>query len=58
MVKITVSEDCDNAPKKQFIRNFCIANAYADMKAVMSMLADDICLEIPGCKKASGKEAG
>lgn len=56
MAKITIPEDCDNAPKKKFIKDFCIANANADMKTVMTMLTDDICLEIPGYKTARGKE--
>jgi hypothetical protein len=57
MVKVTIPEDCGNAPKIQFIKDFCIANAKAEIKTVMSMLSDDIILEIPGYKTASGKDS-
>lgn len=56
MVKITLPEDCGNAPKIQFIKDFCIANAHGDITTVMSMLSDDILLEIPGYKTAVGKK--
>ncbi len=57
MVKITVPADCDNAPKRRFIKDFCVANVHGDIKTVMDMLTDDICLEIPGYKTVQGQEA-
>ena len=57
MVKVTIPEDCGNAPKIQFIKDFCIANAKADIKTAMDMLTEDIILEIPGYKTVQGKHA-
>lgn len=57
MVKITVTEDCGNAPKKEFIKDFCIALAHANIEAAMDMLAENVHLEIPGYTSASGKQA-
>ena len=57
MVKITVTEDCGNAPKKQFVKDFCIALAHANIAVAMDMLADDVHVEIPGYESASGKQA-
>ena len=55
MIKISVSEDCGNAPKKQFIKDFCIASANGQIAAVIEMVTDDIALIIPGYKNAHGR---
>jgi hypothetical protein len=57
VAQITVSEDCGNAPKKQFIHDFCIALATANIGDAMDMLTDDVHLEIPGYASVSGKQA-
>lgn len=56
MVKVVMQEDCGNAPKQKFIRDFCVANANADITTVMNMVTEDIRLEIPGYATVSGKE--
>ena len=56
-MKITIKEDCGNAPKKQFIKDFFVAIAQENIKTVMNMVSDDICLEIIGYQTAQGKQA-
>ena len=41
MTKIYVTEDCGNAPKKEYIREFNIAFAEADVEKILSMFSDD-----------------
>ena len=55
MVKVIIDEDCGNAPKKQYIKEFLIASADANIGAAVSMVTDDIHLEIPGYKSVHGK---
>jgi ketosteroid isomerase-like protein len=57
MAKITVSEDCGNAPKKQFILDFNIAFANGDMVTVLDCLTNDITWEIVGKETVVGKDA-
>lgn len=57
MTKIVCAEDCGNAPKKQYIKDFNIAFAKADVKEVLSMLTDDAEWEIVGEKLVRGKAA-
>ncbi len=56
MVKVSAAEDCGNAPKKQFVKDFLIASAQADFKAVAEMLRDDANLEIINYVTVSGKD--
>lgn len=55
MVKIIVDEDCNNAPKKQYVKDFLIAAATSDSQTVSDMLADNISLEIVGQQSAGDK---
>lgn len=57
MVKVTCEEDCGNAPKKQFIKDFNIAYAQADVPALLSMMTDDIEWHLIGADHIHGKEA-
>ncbi|HIA91907.1 TPA: nuclear transport factor 2 family protein [Candidatus Saccharibacteria bacterium] len=57
MTKITVDADCDNAPKKQFIKDFNIAFAYADMNKVVDMMSDDAEWVVVGKGRWTGKES-
>ena len=42
MVTITVHEDCDNAPKKRFLRDFIVAVVSNDSAFVARNVTDDI----------------
>lgn len=55
MVKVFVEEDCDNAPKKQFIRDITIAYANCDVQKVLAGFTDDVRWSAPGDWEMSGK---
>lgn len=55
MVKITVGEDCGNAPKKLLLKDFNIAFAERDIDLVADSLSDDITWNIVGDKEVQGK---
>jgi hypothetical protein len=55
MVKITVDEDCGNAPKKLFLKDFNIAFAEKDIDFVADSVSDDISWDIVGDKTVQGK---
>ncbi len=57
MVDIFVEENCNNAPKKQFVKDFLIAIATSDLEAVANMLDDNVTLEAVGHKMISEKES-
>ena len=56
MLKIDVQEDCGNAPKKAFIRDFNIAFVKGEIEALLDNLADDIEWHMIGDKTMSSKE--
>lgn len=56
MPKITVPEDCGNAPKKEFIRDFNIAFIKNDLEAILDAMTDDIEWELVGDTVRTGKE--
>jgi ketosteroid isomerase-like protein len=55
MPKITVNADCDDAPKKQLLRDLNIAYAQADVENVLACLTDDIHWQITGAFAMRGK---
>lgn len=57
MTKVTISEDCENAPKKQFIKDFNIAFAKQDINFILECFADDAYWEMVGGQSWGGKEA-
>ncbi len=56
MITVTSGLDCGNAPKKRYIYDFCVANAQADIRAVVAMVSDDIKLNIYGHQRAAGRD--
>ena len=56
-MKLTVTPDCGNAPKKAFLRDFNMAFARADIPALLAAVTDDFRWEMVGDKVISGKEA-
>ena len=57
MVKVSTGEDCGNAPKKAFVLDFLIANASGDTEKALSMVADDVRIELVGREVHEGKSA-
>lgn len=57
MTKITVGQDCGNAPKRQFIVELLSAFARNDQQCVLDSLTDDVRWEIVGRESFEGKEA-
>lgn len=55
MLKISVSQDCGNAPQKQFIKDFNIAFAQDETAKVLDLVTDDVRWEIVGDKVFQGK---
>src|SRR5688572_24528441 len=55
MVKITVSADCGNSPRKLFLKDFHIALATGDAALISANLDDNILWQIPGDKDVHGK---
>src|SRR5215203_2608203 len=56
MTKITVGEDCGNAPKKELLRDFNIAFVKGDVDHLLQNLTDDICWTMVGDRLFEGKE--
>jgi ketosteroid isomerase-like protein len=56
MTKVTISEDCENAPKKEFIKDFNIAFAKEDIDYILDCFADDAHWEMVGAQSWDGKE--
>lgn len=56
MVTITVHEDCGNAPKKLFLKDFLVAIVSNDRAFVARNTTDDICWNLVGGRCLSGKQ--
>ncbi|MBG47610.1 MAG: DNA-binding protein [Pseudozobellia sp.] len=56
MVKITAPADCDNTPKKKFLKEFNVAFAEADVDYFHDKLTDDVVWNMVGDKIIEGKE--
>lgn len=56
MTKILIDTDCNNAPKKQYIKDFNIAFAHAELEKVSDMMSDDAVWVIIGKGEWSGKK--
>ncbi|TRX59209.1 nuclear transport factor 2 family protein [Fulvivirga sp. M361] len=56
MTKITVTPDCKNAPRKQFLKDFNIAFATGDADFIIRHVNDDIRWNIYGDKHIEGKD--
>lgn len=57
MLKVNVSEDCGNAPKKAQLRDFNIAFAKNDLEQVLENLTDNIRWMVVGDQLLEGKES-
>ena len=55
MAKITVYEDCGNAPKKLFLKNFIVSVVEGDHDFIASNTTDDILWDRIGDERISGK---
>ncbi len=55
-MKITVPEDCGNAPKREFIRDFNIAFVENNKEKILDFMSDDIVWVMVGKKIMQGKE--
>ncbi|GHO50519.1 hypothetical protein [Ktedonospora formicarum] len=56
MVMITVHEDCGNAPKKLFLKDFIVAAVSNDSAFVARKITDDILWNLVGRRCISGKQ--
>ena len=56
MTKITVHANLENAPKKEFLKDFNIAFATGEADFIIDHVSDDIHWMIYGDKEISGKE--
>lgn len=56
MTKITVSADCGNAPKREFLKEINIAFAKGNLDFLTESVTDQIVWNIIGDKKIEGKE--
>lgn len=56
MVKVTVHEDCGNAPKKLFLKDFLVAVVSNDSAFIARNMTDDIRWEMVGSQCISGKQ--
>ncbi len=56
MVTITVHEDCGNAPKKLFLKDFLVASVSNDSAFVARNTTDDIRWNLVGSRCISGKQ--
>lgn len=56
MVTITVHEDCGNAPKKLFLKDFIVAVVGNDSAFVARNTTDDISWNLVGSRCISGKQ--
>lgn len=55
-MKIVVPEDCENAPRKELIRDFNIAFAENKKDKILEFMANDIVWVMVGKKIMNGKE--
>lgn len=56
MVKITVHEDCGNAPKKLFLRDFVISVVKNDSEHIFHNIIDDVQWNFIGGRRIDGKQ--
>ncbi|QBD78957.1 hypothetical protein EPA93_24425 [Ktedonosporobacter rubrisoli] len=56
MVNIIVHEDCGNAPKKLFLKDFLVAAVRNDSDFITRNTTDDICWNLVGSRNISGKQ--
>ncbi|WP_308992473.1 nuclear transport factor 2 family protein [Mariniflexile litorale] len=56
MTKINIQADCNNAPKKEFLKDFNIAFASADTDFLLNHVDENIQWTIYGDKKIEGKK--
>ncbi len=56
MVKITVSADCGNAPKKLLLKDLNIAFVKGDTAFISESVADDLMWELVGDQTIHGKD--
>ncbi|MEO1253313.1 MAG: nuclear transport factor 2 family protein, partial [Bacteroidota bacterium] len=56
LTKITVTPDCGNAPRKEFLKNLNIAFATGDADFIIEHVSEDIKWNIYGDKHINGKE--
>src|SRR5690606_7020855 len=56
MANITVSVDCGNSPKKEFLKDYSIAIANGDIDFVTNNISDSIYWEIIGDNTITSKE--
>lgn len=56
MVKINVLEDCGNAPKKQFLKDFIIAVVKNENAFLARNVTKDICWNVVGGRSAQGQQ--
>lgn len=54
-MEIRIEEDCGNAPKKEFVKNFTIALAQGEVEKVAEMVTDDVVWEVVGEAEFQGK---
>ncbi len=55
-MKLNFSQDCSNSPKRELIKNICLAVVENDMDTVCAHLTDDIIWEFVEEIQLSGKE--
>ncbi|MBU3820842.1 nuclear transport factor 2 family protein [Flavobacteriaceae bacterium XHP0103] len=56
MTKITISTNCGNAPKREFLKNINVAFVKGDHDFLIKSVSDNIVWNIVGDKKIEGKE--
>lgn len=56
MTNLVIDENWQSSLEKRLIRNFSLTLANHDIQAAMSMLSDDIHLNVPGYSEAHGKD--
>jgi hypothetical protein len=56
MIKITIHEDCGNAPKKLFLKDFIVAAASLDSAFIARNTTEDIRWNLVGDRCISGKQ--
>ena len=57
MPKITIVNDCGNAPKRQLLRDLNIAFARSDVDAILAYFTEDIIWRIVGEREIRGEAA-
>ncbi|MGA7396534.1 MAG: nuclear transport factor 2 family protein [Solirubrobacterales bacterium] len=56
-MKVTVKEECGNAPRKTVLRDFNVALASANVDDVLKWVSDDITWKLVGNQVVEGKPA-